>query len=92
MDNKNSSSKSSYYEEDLGSNNDNNFNFNCEVDFDETDESFMNQLENIQNEGYKKGYQEGYINGYEKAKEEIGDYMKKNNLSIKFKQNRKTKI
>ena len=92
MDNKNSGSKFSYYEDDLGINNDKSFNFNCEIDFEETDDHFTNQLENIQNEGYKKGYQEGYTDGYEKAKEEILDYIKKNNYSIKFKQNTKSKI
>jgi len=92
MDDKSSDSKFSYYEEDLGSTNYKNFNFNYEVDFDETDQYFTNQLENIQNDGYKKGYQEGYTDGYEKAKEEILDYIEKNNISIKFKQNNKSKI
>lgn len=78
MDNKNHGNKFiSHHKEDHGSIKDEKFDFDCEINFDETDDYFTTQLENISNQSYEKGYKEGYINGYKKAKEEFLGSMKK---------------
>ena len=91
MDNKNNESEfMGCYEYEYESIKDENLDCDYECDFDEADEYFTNELENIRKEGYEKGYKNGYKDGYEKAKQEILDYMKKNKCCIKCEHNRKS--
>ena len=90
MNNKNSGRKfKSCYEDECGSIEKENYNFDFEFDIDEANECFIKDMENSNSEEceevYEEGFKEGFKEGYEKAKQEVVVYMKKNKCCIKCK-------
>ena len=88
MNNKNGGIKCmNSYEDECGStkNKNCNFDFDIELNIDEADECFINNMVNTDNEDCEEMYQEGFKDGYDKAKQEVLVYMIKNKCCIKCK-------
>lgn len=83
----------SHYGEECGSIESEEYDFDFNFDFNEIEQCFTNEPNDIDNDLYEKGYEKGcedgyekgYTDGYEKAKQEVLHYMKKNKCYIKNK-------